>query len=80
MALLRILNLFIKSFVNTFVDIALVFFEILYNSFLFEVTFFILLSKSIYFTKLALSFLPPKFACLSISVKFPDVNLFMLTY
>ena len=78
--LLRILNLLVKSFVNTFVDIALDFFDNLCNSFLFEVTFFSLLSKSIYFTKLALSFLPSKFACLSIAVKFPDVNLFMLTY
>ena len=38
-ALLRILNLFIKSFVNPFVDVALTLFDISFNSFLFEVTF-----------------------------------------
>ena len=45
---LRILNLFIKSFVNPFVDTTLIFFDSSFNSFLFEVTF-ILLSKSVFF-------------------------------
>ena len=35
---LRILNLFIKYFVNPFVDIALTFSDNSFNSFLFEVT------------------------------------------
>ena len=34
---LRILNLFIKSFVNFFVDTALTFFDSSFNSFLFDV-------------------------------------------
>ena len=46
---LRILNLFMKSFVNPFVDITLIFFDSSFNSFLFEVTLFILLSKSVFF-------------------------------
>ena len=33
------LNLFIKSFVNPFVDIALAFFDSSFNSLLFEITF-----------------------------------------
>ena len=41
---LGILNLFIKSFVNPFVDIALTFFDSSFNSFLFDVTTFSLLS------------------------------------
>ena len=40
---LRILTLFVKSFVNPFVDIALTFFDNSCNPFLFEVTFFNLL-------------------------------------
>ena len=43
---LRVLNLFIKSFVNPFVDITLTFFDSPYDSFLFDVTSFSLLSKS----------------------------------
>ena len=39
-ATLRKLNLFIKSFVNPFVDISLTFFDSSFNSFLFDVTFF----------------------------------------
>ena len=46
--ILRILNLFIKSFVNHFIDIALTFFDSSFNSFLFDVTFFSLLSKSVF--------------------------------
>ena len=36
---LRKLNLFIKSFINPFVDIALIFSDNSFNSFLFEVAF-----------------------------------------
>ena len=43
---LRMLNLFIKSFVNPFLDIALTFFGSSFNVFLFDATFFSLLSKS----------------------------------
>ena len=43
------LNLSIKSFVNTFVDIDLNFIDISFNSFLFDVTSFSLLSNLPYF-------------------------------
>ena len=43
------LNLFIKSFVNPFLDIALTFFGSSFNLFLFDATFFSLLSKSVNF-------------------------------
>ena len=66
----RVLTLFIKSFVNPFVDIILTFFDNSFNLFLFKVTFFSLLSKSVIFTKLAISFLLTKFACFSLAVKF----------
>ena len=46
---LRMLNLFIKSFVNPFLDIALTFFGSSFNLFLFDATFFSLLSKSVNF-------------------------------
>ena len=72
---LRIPNLFIKSFVNSFDHIALTFFDSSFNSFLFDVTFFSLWSKSVFFTKLAILFLLAKFACFSLAVKFFDVNL-----
>ena len=73
---LRILNLFIKSFVNLFVDIAWTFFDDSFNSFLFDAIFFSLLSKSVFFfTKLAISFLLAKFACFILAVTFSDVNL-----
>ena len=39
-ASLRILNLFIKSFVNSFVDLALTFLNSVLNSFLFKSLFF----------------------------------------
>ena len=82
---LRILNLFIKSFANLFVDLALTFFDISFNIFssstcfvLFEVTFlyifFSLASKS-FFMKLAISFLPNKSACANLVEKCSDVNL-----
>ena len=45
---LRILNLLIKSFVNTVVDCALTFFDSSFYSFLFDVTSF-RLSKSVFF-------------------------------
>ena len=68
------LNLFIKSFVNPSVDIALTFFLIIY-SFLFDVTSFSLLSKSVFFMKLATSFLIAKCACFSLAATFSAVNL-----
>ena len=72
---LRILNLFIKSFINPFVDIALTFIDGSFNSFLYDVTFFSLLSKSVFFTKLAISFLLAKFACFSLAVTWSDAKL-----
>ena len=72
---LRILNLFSKSFVNPFVDIALTFFDSSFNSFLFEVTFYIFSSKSVFFTKAEISFLIAKFACANLAVKFSAINL-----
>ena len=50
---LRILNLFIKFFVSPFVNIALTFFDISFNSLLF---------KSVLFTKSAIPLLLAKFA------------------
>ena len=67
-------NLFIKSFVNPFVDIALKCFNRLFNLF-FYLTFSSFLSKSVLFTKLAISFLVVKFSSLSLAVKRCDVNL-----
>ena len=68
---LRILDLFIKSLsdVNSFVDIALNFFDSSLNSFLFDVTPFSLLSKSVSFTKLAISLLLAKFAHFNLKSK-----------
>ena len=60
-----ILNLFIKSFVNPFVDIVWNFFDSSFNSFLFDVTSFSLLSKSVFFTKLAIALLLAKVASCS---------------
>ena len=48
-AVLTILNISIKSLVNPFVDIALTFFNSSFNLFLFDVTSFSLLSKSVFF-------------------------------
>ena len=60
-------NLFIKSFVNSFVDIALKIFDTSFNSFLFDVTCFSLLPKSaFFFTKLAISLLLAKFTCFNL--------------
>ena len=56
------MNLFMKFFVNPFVGIALTFFNSLFNIFLFDLTSFSLLSKSVFFTKLAISFLLAKLA------------------
>ena len=58
--------LFIRSFVNPFLEIALTFFNTSSNSFLF---------KSVFFTKLPVSQLLAKLACLSLAVKFSDFNL-----
>ena len=63
-----------KSFVNPFVDAALTFLDSSFNSFLFEVTVFSFSSKLVFFTKLAISFLLAKFACLNLAVKFSDAN------
>ena len=71
---LIILNLFIKSFVIPFVDIALSFFDSLFNSFSFDVKLFTLLSKSVLFRKLAISPLLDKFACFNLAAKYSDVN------
>ena len=72
---LIILNLSIKSFVNPFVNIALAFFDSLFNSFLFDVTYFSLLLKSVLFPKLATSLLLAKFACFDLAAIFSNVNL-----
>ena len=83
---LRMRNLFIKSFVNPFVDIALTFSDSSFNSFstiacfvLFEVTFlfmfFSLSSKSVFFTKLAISLLLAKSYFANLALKLSDVNL-----
>ena len=86
LAPLRILYPFIKPFVNPFVDIASTFFYSTFNSFststcfvLFELILLLkhnsLLSKSVLFTKLAISFLLAKFACFNLAAKFSSVNL-----
>ena len=69
------LHLFFKAFVNQFVDIALTFLNSSFNSFLFDVTFFSLLSKFLFFTKLAISLLLAKFVPFSLAVKFSNVKL-----
>ena len=74
-----------QAFVNLFVDITLSFSDSSLNSLststgfvLFEVTFlfkyFSLLSKSVFLTKSAKSFLLAKFACANLEVKFSGVN------
>ena len=83
---LRILYLFIKSFVNLFVDIASTFFDSSFNSYstsvcfvLFELMLLLklnsVLSKSALFTKLAIPFLLAKIAYSSLAVKFSDHSL-----
>ena len=64
---LRIIYLFIKSLVNPFLDIVLTFSYSSYELFSFS-------SKSVFFTKLPISFLLAKFACANLAVKFPAVN------
>ena len=64
-----------KSFVNPSADIALTFLDSLFNSFLLDVISFSLLLKFDLFTKLAISLLLAKFACLSLAAKLSDVNL-----
>ena len=56
-------------------DMPIDFQESIWAVLLFDVTLFGLLSKSVFFTKLAISFLLAKFACFSLEVKFYDVNL-----
>ena len=70
---LRILNLFIKSFVNSFVNIALTFFHRSFNSFLFEVRS--LLSKSVFLKRLGISLSLTKFACTNLAEKCCPDNL-----
>ena len=53
-ASLRTRNFSIKFIVNPFIDVALTFFDSSSNSFLFDVTFFSWLSKSVIFTKLTI--------------------------
>ena len=67
---LRIRNLFIKSLVNPFVDIALTFFDTSFNSFLFKS--FLKKKKK---KKLVIPLLLAKFACANLAVKFSAVNL-----
>ena len=54
---------------NPFVDVAWTFFNNEYDSYLCDVKIFCLLSKSVFFTELAISFLLDKFASLSLAVK-----------
>ena len=61
-----------KSFLNLFHDNDLTFCDNSFNSFFFEVTFFSLLSTSVFFTKLAIW--NYESACFSLAVKISDVN------
>ena len=72
---LGILNVSIKSFINPFVDNSLTCVDSLFNSFLFDVTSFGLLSKSVLFTRLELSLLLVKFARFNLNSKIYFVNL-----
>ena len=72
---LRVLNLSIKSFANPFVDLALIFCDRSFNSFLFVVTSFCLLSKSVFFTKLLISLLLARFARFNRKLKISAVNV-----
>ena len=72
---LRIMNLSIKSFVNSSAHVALTFFDSSFNSFLFDVTSFSLSSKSVLFTKLVIPSLVAKFACFNLKAKISAVNL-----
>ena len=53
----------------------LTFFYSSFNSILYDVRLFSLLSKSVFFMKLAISLLLVKFSCFSLAVIFSDVNL-----
>ena len=55
--------------------IDLTFFDSSLNSFLFEITFFSLSSKSVFFTKLAISILIVEFVSANLAQKISDVNL-----
>ena len=72
---LRIMNLSIKSFVNSSAHVALTSFDSSFNSFLFDVTSFSLSSKSVLFTKLVIPSLVAKFACFNLKAKISAVNL-----
>ena len=65
-----ILAFFSRSSSLVLTTICLVLFEV---TFLFK--FFSLSSKSVFFMKLAISFLLAKFAGANLAAKFPDVNL-----
>ena len=64
-----------KSFVKPFVDFALSLLDSSCNSFLFDVTLFNFSSKSLFFTKSAISILLAKYAGLSLAAKFSALNL-----
>ena len=64
-----------EKYIPPFVDIALAFFDSLFNSFLFDGTYFSLLLKYVLFTKLATSLLLAKFACFDLAAIFSNVNL-----
>ena len=66
---------FIKYFANTFVDTALTCFDSLFNSFLFYVASFSLLSKSAFLTKLTIALLPTKFYRFNLKANISAVNL-----
>ena len=66
---------FIKSFVNPSVDIAWAFFDSSFKFFLFDVKSFSLLSKSVFFTKLAVSLLLAKFAFFNYAAKISTANI-----
>ena len=70
---LRILNLFVKSFLNPFVDIAWTFLIFHLVHFFFYVTSFSL-SKSVNFTKLIISLLLSKSACFNLAAKYKNLS------
>ena len=72
---LRILNLFIKSSVNPFVNIASTFFRDSFNSFLFDVISFISLSKSVLLKKLLMSLLLARLARFNLKAQIFALNL-----
>ena len=67
--------MFIKSFVNPFVDITLNFLVSSFYSFLFDVKSFSLLPKSVFLTSLAIKRLLAKFVRFNLKVKNYAVNL-----